>query len=139
MNVDDCFQERTLRKIEPNEKKVEKSIEIAELKLDEAKKLFSAGFYDSSIIAVYTSMFHAARAVLYKDGVQEKSPNAVYIYLNERYSTDIRKSLLNSFNQFKDERHMLLYGFEGETQIEEVENAITDCEEFLESIKRIID
>jgi len=30
------------------------------------------------ILAAYTAMFHAARAVLYKDGIQEKSHYATY-------------------------------------------------------------
>lgn len=139
MSLDEYYEKRELREIKPNDKKVKSSLNIAELKLDEARKLFSAEFYDSSIIAVYISMFHAARAVLYHDGIQEKNQNAVYAYLNERYSGEIRRSLLNSFNKFKDEKQMLFYGFEGETEVEEVENAISDCEEFLESIKKIID
>jgi len=139
MNVDELIEKRELRKIEICKEKVLKSIEIAEIKFDEAKRLFSAGFFGTAFLTIYTSMFHAARALLYKDGIQEKSHFSVYIYLNERYSKKIPKSLLNSFNEFRNARHEILYGFEGNYKREEVESAILDGEDFLEEVKKLIE
>jgi len=137
MNVNECFENRTLRKIEPDAEKVKKSLEMAEIKLDESKKLFSAGFYDTAVLTLYTSMFHAARSLLYRDGVQEKNHYSVYIYIRERYSNEIPINLINFFDQFRDERHEIFYGFEGKTSKEEVEDGILDAEDFIEEIKKI--
>ncbi|HEC88687.1 MAG TPA: HEPN domain-containing protein, partial [Thermoplasmata archaeon] len=73
MNLEECFEKRLLRKIEPDYEKAKRSIEIAENKLKRAKDAFDEGFLDICLVYGYTSMFHSARALLYKDGVQEKS------------------------------------------------------------------
>jgi uncharacterized protein (UPF0332 family) len=135
--IDDLMDKREIREVEVDLEKVEKSLEIAENKLFEAKNLYSAEFYETAFLTLYTSMFHAARSLLYRDGYQDKGHFAVYSYLLERYFDKIPKSLLNSFNEFKNNRHEILYGFEGFHNPEEVEVAILDCEEFLEEVKRI--
>ena len=135
--VDEMIEERALRETGVDAEKIKRSLEVAEAKLIESKNLFSAGFYDTAYLTLYTSMFHAARSLLYRDGYQEKSHFSVYYYLLERYSDKLPKSLLNSFNEFRDHRHEILYGFEGKNDKEEVEMAIIDSEEFLEEVKRL--
>ena len=135
--VDELIGKREIRDVKVDGEKVRKSLEIAENKLFEAKNLFSAEFYDTAFLTIYTSMFHAARSLLYKDGYQDKSHFAVYTYLLERYADSIPKSLLNSFDEFRNTRHEILYGFEGSHTPEEIEYAIVDCSEFLEEVKRL--
>ena len=137
MNVKELIDKRDLRVVSVDKEKVKKSLEVAENKLDESKRLFSAGFYGTAFLTLYTSMFHAARSLLYKDGIQEKNHFAVYVYLSERYAKIIPKSLLNAFDKFRNTRHEILYGFEGEEDKESVESAILDGEEFLEEVKKI--
>ncbi len=138
MNIKDCFRNRILKKIPPNLEKTNSSIRIAEAKLEEAKKLFSAGFFSNAILSVYTLMFHSARALLYKDGIQEKSHYATYIYIKEKYSKNLSQNLLNSFNLLREDRHEILYGFEENISKEEVENAILDAEDFLMEVKNLL-
>lgn len=138
MDIGYFFKERKLRNIPVDLEKSKKSLEIAKSKLEEAKKLFSADFYNNSILSVYTSMFHASRALLYKDGIQEKSHYAVYIYIKEKYSDKIPKNLLNSFNNLREERQEILYGFEEDVLKEDVEDAILNAEDFLEKVKEIL-
>ncbi len=137
--IDELFEKRLLRKISIDEEKVKSSIKISEIKLEESKKLFNADFFGNTLLSVYTSMFHAARALLYKDGVQEKSHYAVYIYLREIFSDKISKSLLNSFNNYREIRHHILYGEESKIEKEDAENALQDAEDFLEEIREILD
>ena len=85
-NIDDCFRFRLLRKINPDEEKTKRSLEISEQRLKEAKKALELNIFQYAIIEAYMAMFHAARALLYKDGVQEKSHFAMSIYLKEKYS-----------------------------------------------------
>src|SRR3989344_7725174 len=108
-NLDWFFKERKLKKIPIDKDKVKKSIEIAEMKLEEAKKLFSSEFFNNAVLSAYTSMFHSARALLYSDGIQEKNHYATYFYLREKFSRKISKDLLNSFNNYREIRHELLY------------------------------
>ena len=135
----ELFEKRLLRKIKPDENKVKNSIKISEQKIGEAERLFQENFFNQVIISSYISMFHAARALLYKDGIQEKSHYALFIYIREKYSGKIPKSLLNSFDIYKNERHEALYGFDYKASKEDAEFSILNAKEFLEKIKFILE
>ena len=137
MNILECFEKRLLRKINPDLEKSKKSLETAKIKLEEAKKLFEAGFFNDSFTNTYTSMFHASRVLLYKDGVQEKSHYAVYVYIKEKYSKKIPLNLINSFNFLRDERHEIFYGFDEEITKNQAEKAILDAEDFLGEVENL--
>ncbi|MBU0894761.1 MAG: HEPN domain-containing protein [Nanoarchaeota archaeon] len=138
MDVKECIRKRILREISSDIKKSESSIKIAKSKLIETRKLFASEFFNNSVLSIYTSMFHAARALLYKDGIQEKSHYATYIYINEKYSDRIPRQLINAFNLLREDRHEILYGFQQNSSREEVENFILDLEEFLAVIEKIL-
>jgi uncharacterized protein (UPF0332 family) len=136
--VEDCFKFRLLRKIEPDLNKSKTSLKIAKTKLERAKKAFKAGLFDLSIISSYTGMFHAARAMLYRDGIQEKSHFAISVYLKEKYKDKISQGVLNSFTVHRIERHDALYGFEYEAGEEDARSAIKDAEIFLKEIEKLL-
>ncbi len=85
MRVDDCFKKRLLRISKPDSLKVAKALEMAKVKNERARDLFENGFFEESIVSSYTSMFQAARALLFHDGVVEKSHACVVAYLREKY------------------------------------------------------
>jgi uncharacterized protein (UPF0332 family) len=58
---------------------------MAEVKRQRAQDLFDNAFFEESIVSSYTSMFQAARALLFHDGVIEKSHACVVAYLREHY------------------------------------------------------
>jgi len=136
--IKDFFEKRLLRKIEVDVEKVKNSMRIAESKLVEAKKLFKAEFFSQAVLAVYTSMFHIARALLYKEGIQEKSHYATYKYLESKFSDKITSSSLSAFDCYREIRHEILYGFEEIINSAEAEEAILNAENFLGEIKRIL-
>jgi len=138
MNVNECIRERLLRRISIDKEKVRSSIKTAEQKIFEAKELFAKEFFNQAVVNAYTAMFHSARAILYKDGIQEKSHYAVFVYLNEEYSKKLPKSILNSFDNYRKERHNILYGFEHKASKDDAESAILDAEEFLDLAKEIV-
>ena len=137
-DIDELFEKRLLRKIPVDVNKVYSSIRISEAKLTEARKLFDAEFFSNVLLSAYTSMFHASRALLYKKGIQEKSHFASYIYVREIFSDKLSKNLINSFNNYREIRHNILYGEESEIEKEDAENAIQDAEDFLEEVKEIL-
>ncbi len=137
-DIDELFEKRLLRRIPVDMDKVYSSIKISETKLTEAKKLFNADFFSNVLLSAYTSMFHASRSLLYKEGIQEKSHFASYIYIREIFSDKISKALINSFNNYREIRHNILYGEESEIEKEDAENALQDAEDFLEEVKEIL-
>jgi len=139
MDVGRFFRDRKLRKINRDVNKSKSSVLIAESKLSESKSLFEAGFYNQVILSAYTSMFHSARALLYRDGVQEKSHYAVYVYLREKYSGKLPLDLIGSFLNYQSKRKELLYGLEGfSSNKDDAEESIEDAERFLAKVKEVL-
>ncbi len=72
--LDKCFEKGLIRKTLPSREKSLKSITKSRKWLEEAKKNFEFGLFDSCLVSSYSAMFHAARALFLKDGFREKKP-----------------------------------------------------------------
>ena len=138
MRLEDCFKERLLRKIKPDREKAKRSLEVAKGKLKMGKEALDKCLLDASLIYAYTSMFHSARALLYKDGIQEKSHVCVVLYLKEKYANSIPYYLIQSLDYFRKERHEALYGLDFEIKEKDVALALKDAEEFIEIVERLV-
>ena len=141
MNLEDCFSKRLLIKIKADMEKAERSIKTAEHKLELALKEYKAGIYEGSIINAYASLFHSARAILFKDGIKERSHYAIYVYLKEKYGNKIKEKLLNEFSALRLQRHEILYGFSDEIEKiekEEAKEILSAAEEFVFKVKEIV-
>lgn len=137
-NVDDCFRFRLLRKIKPDGEKSKKSLEIAKQKLKKADEAIKLKIYEFAVLESYMAMFHSARALLYGDGVQEKSHFAIYIYLKGKYSNKMPVSIINLLNIHRTERHEVMYGLEYNPQEEDALTALEDAELFVKEIEKIL-
>ena len=84
------------------------------------------------------AMFHAARALLYRDGVQEKSHYAISIYLKEKYSNKIPMPIINLLEIHRIERHESMYGLEYKPEKKDAELAIQDAQSFVREIKNLL-
>jgi uncharacterized protein (UPF0332 family) len=128
-----------LRKGPVDSNKALLALEIAGKNLEDAKKQVDAGLFRWAFIAAYTSMFHAGRALLYRDGVKERSHYCIYIYLKEKYSEKIEAKYFNELNLLREQRHRTMYG-DNEVRVRDVENeeaedAIKTAGEFLKIIR----
>ncbi len=139
MNTEECFQKRLLRRIRPDMEKASVSMSMAGKKKKLAAKALNAGIFESCIIAAYTAMFHAARAALYRDGVQEKSHKCTAVYLREMYGDKIPAHLLNAFDVHRIDRHEALYGLDFEPTEEDSRSAVRDAGEFIAALKPLLD
>lgn len=79
MDLEDCFEKGLLKRESPDIDKSKKSIEIAKHKINKAKKLFDVKIFEDTITNSYSAMFHVARALLFKDGIKEKSHFALFL------------------------------------------------------------
>ena len=139
MRTDDCFKKRLLRIIKPDKLKSTKALEMAEIKKERALELFENDFFEESIVASYTCMFQAARALLFHDGVIEKSHACVVAYLREHYSSKLGQNMINWLDTYRLERHESFYGLEKSIIDEdEAKDAIEKSEKFLESVQQIL-
>lgn len=138
MNIAECFEKRLLRRTEPDLNKAKRSLEIADSKLKTAKESFEKKLYGPTIIYGYTSMFHSSRALLYKDGISEKSHYCLVLYIRENYSKDIAPYLINSLDSYRKERHETLYGLEFVETKKDASLIIKDAEQLLGKVKEIL-
>lgn len=137
MNVNELFEKRLLIKIPCDKEKSLKSLETSKKHLNQAKEIKSLMYNDMIILACYTSMFHAARALLYKDGIQEKSHYAVYIYLKENYSEALG-DLIFEFNAAREQRQEELYGLEYQFNEEDYEHIFLAAKRFYKKINELM-
>ena len=137
-NTNDCLKLRLLRKIAPDSEKTKKSLELARERIESAEYLskISLKLNYPIIVEAYTAMFHAARALLYRDGIQEKNHFAVYIYLKDKYSNRISLNIINLLNTYRLERHEAVYGLNYRPSKEDAESALEDAKLFVSEIEK---
>ena len=140
MNIEQCLEQGLLVKSKPEPDKAESSIEMAQHKLELAEAEFGHKLYESAIISAYTSMFHSARVLLFRDGFKERSHFAVYVYINEKYGDKIERKYLSELNSLRLQRHDLMYGLEKNIEVQESEadTTIKIAKGFLQVIQKIL-
>ena len=135
MSLKECFDKGLLKKTKPDVENARRSLEISEEYLIKARKNVGIECYDVSVMLSYTSMFHTARAILFKDGVKERSHACVPLYLKDKYP-ELRRSA-NTLDSYREFRHGIVYG--GATiSKNDADEAINSAEEFLSKIKKSI-
>lgn len=139
MNVADCLRDGLLKKERPDPEKARRSLERAKDKLELAKRESGAGIFESAVITAYTSMFHSARSLLFRDGMVEKSHYAVFVYVKEKYGDRLEMRFINELNSLRLERHSLLYGLdEAVVTKDEAEGIICVAADFLGAVAKIV-
>lgn len=141
MNIKECFENRLLRRGRADVLKSKKAIDISKRNLVKAKRLCKHGFYSEAIVAAYTSMFQSARALLFKDGVFERSHFCVIEYLKENY---VKKHLISvehihSLDVYRTQRHEALYGLEEIShEKSEADDSIEKAMSFINKVSQIL-
>lgn len=96
-----------LKKIAPDLKSTRKSMELSISYIKDAEKNVSMECYRMVMISGYTAMFHAGRAILFRDGVKERSHECIPLYIKEKYpALEGTANLLDSYRKL---RHDTLY------------------------------
>jgi uncharacterized protein (UPF0332 family) len=138
-NIDDCIERGLLRKVEPSRTKSEQSLFQARDWLSEAEKNLESDAYRSALSSAYMAIFHSARAVLFRDGVREKSHYCIGLYLQryvENGSLEVEWPML--FDRMRSIRHADQYSFQARPSTEEVQVGIDLAEKFIDRIERLL-
>lgn len=136
MNIERCMREGLLRRVEMPPGAIGKELANAERHLDNARRCVEAGMSDLAVVSVYTSMFHAARAILYRDGLKERSHICIVAYLRERYPGLANHA--NVLDGFRKGRHAALYGIEAVDTMEDAAQGIKSAASFLKAAKSLL-
>jgi len=81
----DCLEKRLLRRDRPDRQKALKALEIGEQRLLDAEISLEAEIHSAAILLSYAAMFHASRALLFKDGYVERSHYCLIEFVKEKY------------------------------------------------------
>lgn len=137
MDIRECLKKRFLIEIKSSEDLIKKEIEEAEYDFEKAKKAFDEEDYKWSIIKGYYSMFHAARAVLFKLGFAEKRHFAINIVLEDlNKKGKLELKYVNNFKVAVSSREDADYHYV--YSIEIAEHNLEIAREFIDRMKLLI-
>lgn len=137
MDINDCLRERHLIKIKPEKDLIQKELRESDYDFEKAKKAHSDKDYKWSIVKAYYSMFHSARAVLFKLGLKEKKHFALGIVLedlNKKGKLEIR--YVNDFSAAMSSREDADYRYFYSE--ESSEHSLKMAEEFNKRMKNLL-
>lgn len=137
MSVDDLLRQGYLKRIPPSEERARKSVAVAEKYLSQAKQALEAEMIEMAVLAAYSCVFHAARAILFRDGVGERSHFAVYEYLKEKHR-GLGADKIDSFNLHRRFRHSVAYGLDTEVSEGDASESVKFAESFLKKVKEYL-
>ncbi|MBU0635572.1 HEPN domain-containing protein [Candidatus Micrarchaeota archaeon] len=138
--VEDCFEEGLLKKIKPNLNFAEQSIKQAEHFLDEAEILINSNIKDMAFIALYNASFHAARTLLFRDGIKERSHYCVCKYIEEKYQVQELVTVQHAviLDSLRSKRNDIQYSLEIPKLEEDLNEIFDQVTDFLERVREII-
>ena len=139
-DLENCLNRGQLRKVESSVTKSQRSIQEAYKWLEESHKNIDSGAYSSAQLSIYLIFFHAARAVLFRDGIREKSHYCIGIYLNA-YS---QKGLLEEkwiilLDRMRSTRHAGQYSFQSEPTKDEVLSELKSAQRFVKRMEELLE
>lgn len=138
-NIEDCFRQGLLRRVEPSLTKSKESIAEAREWLSEARKNVEAEAYKSAISSLYLAIFHSARAVLFRDGVREKSHYCVGVYLGKYVEQGVlEEDWVLIFDRMRSVRHTDQYSFQIHPSKEEVDSGIDIAGKFMNRMEKLL-
>ena len=140
--IEDLIKKGLLTKTLRDVKKAEKSIDLAKQRLEKALEEMAVKMPDDALMSAYTSMFHASRALLFRDGFKERSHYAICEYIREKYSNNIEARYVNELNILRTIRHKVMYGDEelNNRKIQETEAraAIQLAQGYLKQVRALL-
>lgn len=136
MKMAECFQKGLLKRITSDMENALRSLELSRSNIEDAAENMSIHRYRVVAISSYSSMFHAARAILFRDGIKERSHECIPVYLKEKYpQLETLANILDSYRRF---RHDAIYGLDFAIDDKEAKAALDSAQEILEKIRIFI-
>jgi len=137
--LDECYERGLLRKVAASNDKAIQSLAQALEWVNEAGYDCDAGSLRSALMAAYMGYFHAARAVLFRDGVREKSHYCIGVYLESyRERGMLEDEWVLQFDRMRGLRQNDQYSLDARPTLEEVHQAVADAGKFIQRIELLL-
>ncbi len=138
MSYSDCFERKLLRKTPIGDEEIQNQVEIAQRYIEKAERICERELFDISFLTAYISLFHSARALLYKKGYKERSHFCLFEFVKNEFADDTQLHRLAEISQqYRESRHMIQY--EGALCSEDsAKEAIRDAKNFLKAAQKYV-
>ena len=136
MKLNECFSRGLLKRVPVDKENALRSLELSKSNIDDAEASLGIRRYRVVVVSSYTAMFHAARAILFKDGVKERSHECIPIYINEIYPRLVR--VANTLDSYRRFRYNVMYGLDVFLDEDEARAALKAAKETLLEIEKMI-
>ena len=134
--LDECYERGLLRKVAASNDKAMQSLAQAREWVIEAGYDCDAGSLRSALMAAYMGYFHAARAVLFRDGVREKSHYCIGVYLESYHEKGLLEDVwVLQFDHMRGLRQSDQYSLDARPTLAEVRQSATDAGIFIDRIE----
>lgn len=132
MSYEECFGKGQLRKAQNTKEETLAQLRIAEDYAKKAEKVLDKELYDISFLTAYISLFHSARALLYKKGYKERSHYCLFEFVRQEFKGKPEIVRMAEMGQnYRETRRMVQY--EGSLCSENsAREAIRDAKKFVE-------
>ncbi len=138
MSYDECVRKGQLKKIRRDNALVLQTIHLADEDLEEGRENIGNGKNVWGTIQLYTSMLNYARALLFSDGIRERSHYCTVEYLRTHYGGELGISI-SSIDRMRRERHISLYDSRENISMEMAQERLEWANEFRDMIMKILD
>ena len=138
MKIEDLIENKLIKRISVTPERIQSSLKLAERFLERAKGNLKIGYFDTAFILAYMSMFHSARALLFKNGFMDRTHYGMIEALKEIYKKEVEiHQHLEILDSYRIARHGIQYSGDlcSKTDAEE---SIEDATRFLQVVKEIL-
>ncbi len=131
--LEELFEKGLLKKTVKSNELARKSLKQASYFLNEAIDLLKLDKERMAVIALYNAFFHTSRALLFRDGIKEKSHYAIARYIEYEFVDKgfLDKKFLLVLDTLRDSRH------ESQYSLVDVEIEI-NWDEYIDTCKQFI-
>lgn len=137
--LEECFEDGKLQTVLPSEEKARQSLRVAHENLYEAQGAARGELFRAATNSIYVAIFHAARAVLFRDGIREKSHFCLEQYLNTYVASGkLESKWIAFFASQRSKRDINQYGFEPPATREELDVSMQLAAQFLDQMETLL-
>jgi uncharacterized protein (UPF0332 family) len=133
--LDDCYK-KGLKQIDSDAVSARNCLISAASHLDDAEASFCIKRYRLTLTSSYDAMFHAAKALLFMDGVKEHSHICVPVYLREVHPE--LGEYANMLDAYRLYREKATYGFGVSVSEVEAKAALENAKLIIEKMQTLI-
>lgn len=139
--LDECFSKGLLKKTPKNKALAQEDLRQAGFFLNEAEDLLKLKKKEMATLALYNAVFHAARALLFKDGIKERGHYCLQKYIEEEYgkSNQFSAGQIALFDILRGLRQEVQYGVSKVKFEENLTELFGQAEKFIEKSKSLVE